>query len=48
MKPAQIIVIYVVIFVLAITAVAVINEIVAGTHGFPVPVPPEAIKYFQQ
>jgi hypothetical protein len=49
MKPGQIIVIYVVIFVLAITAVAVISEISdAGTHGFAVPVPPDAIKYFQQ
>jgi hypothetical protein len=48
MKPARIILIFVVIFVLAITAVGVISEIVAGTHGFAVPVPPEAIKYFQQ
>jgi hypothetical protein len=48
MKPAPIIIIYLVIFVLAITAVGVISEIVAGTHGFAVSVPPEAIKYFQQ
>jgi hypothetical protein len=48
MKPARIIIIYVVIFVLAITAVGIISEIVAGTPGFPVPVPPEARKYFQQ
>jgi hypothetical protein len=48
MKPARIILILVVIFVLAITAVGVISEIVAGTHGFAVPVPPEAVKYFQQ
>jgi hypothetical protein len=47
MKPARIILIFVVIFVLAITAVGVISEIVDGTHGFAVSTP-EAIKYLQE